>query len=212
MVLTGLVATAALGVGAQAARASTWVGSSRGALVRSSNLVSGGTRWHGTFRFTVGRGGAVHGYAVAGFDPQVDVSGFNNAIAYIKSVAGAELGLLGPFAGPVSSVGLASIIGVSVSFDDAMAVRRGPLTGRLAHGHLTLHWGARLKPIGYKLGLETPGHTKRIGTGHVPLQNPFARAGSAVQRGEIVASSQKHGSSKGITTSRGTYWVAHRTN
>jgi hypothetical protein len=204
---------AALGVALSAtASASTWVGTARGTIQRSNDLVSGGTRWQGTFRINVGRGGAVHGYATVGYTPNIDVSGLDDAINYLRSDIGAGFGLLGPFGNLVASAGLGTIEGVRVSFREAMAIRSGTLRGTFDGGRLALHWNARLKsrPIPYEILLTLVGGHKQIGSGTAPLLDPFTLAASLVQNGEAVASSESNSSSGGLAQQVDSYWVAHR--
>ena len=204
---------AALGLGLSASsRASVWVGSARGTIQRSNNLVSGGTSWQGTFRISVGRGGAVHGYATVGYTPNIDVTGLDDAINYLRSNVGVGFGLLGPFGSVIASAGLGAIEGVGVSFSEAMAVRRGALSGSLGRGRLTLDWNAPLKsrPIPYKILLRVVGGVKQIGRGTAPLRDPFTQAASLVQNGEAVASSESNSSSGGVAQQVDSYWAAHR--
>lgn len=193
------------------AGASTWVGSARGIIKRSNSLVSGGTSWQGTFRIRVGRGGAVHGYATVGYTPNIDVTGLNNALDYLRSNIGAGFGLLGPFGTIVASTQLSTIEGVQVSFGEAMAVRRGPLSGTLGGGRLALNWNGPLKSIPYRILLTLlGGNSKRIGTGTAPLRDPFTAAARLVQNGEAVASSESNSKPGGIAQQVDSYWVAHR--
>lgn len=153
----------------------------------------------------------VHGYATVGYTPNIDVSGLNNAIDYVRSNIGVGLGLLGPFGAIVASTQLSTIEGVRVSFDEAMAVRRGRLSGRLGGGRLALNWNVPRKPIPYQILLTLlGGQHKQIGTGTAPLRDPFARAAGLVQNGEAVASSESNSTSKGIAQQVDSFWAAHR--
>jgi len=65
----GLAATGPGGlpnpVGVEEASAAQWVGSMQGTAGKSSRCVSGGSTMRGDFRFTVGRGGQLRGFATA---------------------------------------------------------------------------------------------------------------------------------------------------
>lgn len=56
-------------------------------------------RWRGNFWFRTDRGGKARGYAVVTYEPDSSVDGLNDAIGYVRDVAGAGIGALGPFAG-----------------------------------------------------------------------------------------------------------------
>lgn len=202
----------AFGAGPAPASAATWSGTAEGKLVRSNSLISGGTAWHGNFWFHTGAGGAVHGYAVMAYEPTVDVTGLNGALTYIKSYASAAAGLLGIFGTAVNTLGINQIVNVSVSFSSPFAVRRGPLTGSLQHGRLTLRWNGRLAPIPYGIDFRLVSATKQIGKGSAVLRSPFQSGGALVDSGDAVAVSQpKPSNSGGIKEVSGAYWVAHRT-
>lgn len=208
-VIGTLCAVAAIAV--TPATAATWTGSAHGKILRSSRLVSGGTSWHGTFWFRTDRHGTVRGQAVVGYEPSVDVSGLNNAIAYVKSVANAGLGILGPFGTAAAGAGLGQIVGTSVSFHEPMAIRRGRLSGELHGRRLALHWDARLRGIPYDILFQLASATKQIGRGTAALRSPFDGAAQLVYRSHAVASSESRSQSGDVTQLVGSYWVAHRT-
>jgi hypothetical protein len=110
----------------------------------------------------------------------------------------------------MSATGLGAIIGVDVAFDDAMGVRRGALTGSMHNGQMTLHWGASLKPIGYRILMTLALSSKRLGSGTAALHDPFDRPAELVEPGEAVNAAQTHSTDKGVAQSVGSYWVAHR--
>jgi hypothetical protein len=198
---------------ATSASAATWTGTTHGKILRSTRLVSGGTTWEGDFWFRTSRRGAVRGQAVVAYEPSIDVSGLNNALNYIKSVAGVPLGLLGPYGGFVNTVGLGQIVGTNVSFQAAKAVHRGPLSGTLRRGRLTLRWNARLPGIPYDLYFQLVNRSERIGGGRFAVRNPFLRGDGAgdVENGRhAVNTSQSRTQDGDVTQTVGSYWVAHR--
>jgi hypothetical protein len=198
------------GLTASTASAATWRGTAHGKIVRSTRLVSGGTTWQGNFWFKVNRVGRVRGHAVVGYQPNVDVAGLNNAIGYVKTVAGTAIGLLGPFGSAASAAGLGQIVGASVSFNESMAVRRGDLTGRLHAGKLTLRWDSELKGIPYDISFQLVSGSERIGGGSAPLSSPFTGDAKLVSRADAVYSDEDHSTSDGVKEVSGSYWVAHR--
>jgi hypothetical protein len=194
-----------------AAHAATWIGTTHGKITRSNKWVSGTSTWHGDFWLETGRGGTVRGEAVIGYEPAIDVSGLNNVITYLKTEVGAIVDpLLGPFAPAVGAIGLNQIVGVSVSFNESMAVRRGTLTGTLHGGRLSLTWGARIKGIPYNITFDLISGTKPIGGGNAPLHNPFLGAGRIGGPGHAVSTSESRSTSGGVTQTVGSYWVANR--
>lgn len=192
------------------ATAATWIGTVHGRIVRANNLLSGGTTWHGDFSLSVGAGGAVTGYAIVGYVPEIDTSGLNNALNYVKTVIGAGYGLLGVFAGPISAVELGTIEGVGVSFGEAMAIRQGSLSGHLDGGSLALRWHFDQRGIPYNILLQVVSGDKSIGTGSASLHNPFDDSGVRVQPNTFVYSREESTSSGGIDQLISTYWIAHR--
>jgi hypothetical protein len=193
------------------AHAATWIGTTHGKITRSNRWVSGTTTWHGDFWFQTGRRGAVHGEAVIGYEPAIDVSGLNNVINYIKTEVGAAVGpLLGPCAPVVGAIGLDQIVGVSVSFNESLAVRRGSLTGTLHGGRLSLSWSARIKGIPYNITFELISGSKPIGGGNAALHDPFSAVGRLDGAGHAVSTSESHSNDNGVAQQTGSYWVAHR--
>jgi hypothetical protein len=195
---------------AASASAETWTGSAHGKIVRSNRLVNSGTTWRGHFWFRTNGNGAARGRAVVGYEPSVDASGLNSAIAYVKSAAGTALGLLGPFSSAASGVGLARIVGVGASFGSAMAVRRGPLSGRLKGDRLTLRWDTKLAGIPYDINLQLVSGSKRIGGGRATLQSPFTGPADLFDGRDAVYTSESRSTDGGVTQTIGSYRVAHR--
>jgi hypothetical protein len=213
MVVVLLCALAVLSAGR--ASAASWSGTAHGKIERSTRLVSGGTSWQGNFWFTTGRGGTVRGHAVVGYEPSVNVSGLNNAIAYAKAVVSGALGavgglgVLGSFASQIGTQSLGLIVGAGVSFKQAMAVREGPLTGRLSGGRLSLRW-KRPSGIPYDISLQYVGTSERIGGGTAALPSPFKGAAQVTNGRHAVSVSQPQPSTGGVTETNGSYWVANR--
>jgi hypothetical protein len=204
------VLCAATTAGAAQAEAATWSGSAHGKIQRSTRLVSGGTTWQGDFWLNVHRGGRVTGRAVVGYQPNVDVGCLNNAVGYVKTVGSTALGLLGPFGSAASAAGLGQIVGVSVSFNEAMAVRRGKLTGRLHAGKLSLRWDSELKGIPYDIAFQLVSGSEPIGRGRAALRSPFTGDAKLVDRGHAVYDDEDNSTSGGVKEVSGSYWVAHR--
>lgn len=195
---------------ATSASAATWTGTTHGKIERSSRLVSGGTSWEGDFWFRTYRGGAVRGQAVVAFEPEIDVSGLNNVIDYIRSIQTEALGLLGDFAPVVGQVGLGQIVGVDVAFQSAKAVRRGRLSGSLRDGRLTLRWDPKLAGIPYDIEFKLVAGSQRIGGGRAALRNPFRGAADVVDRRHAVNSAESRSQDGGVEQTVGSYLVAQR--
>ena len=206
----GLAVGLACALAATPASAATWRGTAHGKFERSSRLVEGGTTWQGDFWFETNRRGDVRGHAIVAYEPSVQVDGITNAIVYLRDVTNAALGILGPWGEAAAGAGLTQIVGADVSFHSAMAVRRGALTGRLAHGRLNLDWHAKLPGIPYDIQFQLVSATKRIGGGRAKLRSPFRGAGRLVGPRTAVFSDESHSSEGDVEQTVGSYWVAHR--
>jgi hypothetical protein len=201
---------ALLAFGATAASAATWAGETHGKLYRANRLASGGSSWHGSFWFRTDRHGRVHGEAVVAYEPTLDLSGASNALSYIRGQAGAALSLLGPWGAAASNAGLSQIVGFGTSFQSAEAIRRGPLTGQLSGGRLTLDW-KKVKGVRYSVELVmAAGNNAKVSSGTAGLPTPFKGSGRVLS-GQFAVRSAESRSSKGGTSERkGSYWAAHR--
>jgi hypothetical protein len=210
VIVTALACTIA-GTAATTASADTWAGTTHGKVLRSTKLVSGGSSWRGNFWFTIDRGGRVHGYAVVAYEPVVDVAGLTNAIGYVRTVGSTALGLLGPFGSAAAGAGLGQIVGAGVSFKEAMAIRRGKLTGRLdtAKGKLTLDW-KQPSAIRYDINLVLASGTERIGGGFAQLRSRYHGSGRRIGRGAFVFADEDNSTSDGVKETIGSYWAANR--
>jgi hypothetical protein len=209
------------------ASAATWTGSARGKIDREAPLVSGIVTWHGDFRFTTSRSGAVRGHAVVAYEPSIDASGLNGAIGYVRDVAGAALDVLGRFGPAVSGTALGQIVGTSVSFREPMAVREGPLTGQLTctartrtgrclTGRLKLEWQPKLAPIAYNIYLQLATGEKQIGSESIGLRSPFDKPADVSTDGHAVSVYRPQPTDPktngGVRQKVGSYWVADRVN
>jgi hypothetical protein len=192
------------------ASAALWTGNTQGKFERTSRLVEGAVEWHGNFWFRTDRAGNARGYAVVTYEPDSNVDGLNDAIGYVRDVAGAGIGAIGPFAGVVGQAALGQIIGTDISFKSAAAVRKGPLTGRVADGRVSLQWQAKLEPITYDIELVVVEGTQRIGGGKLKLQNPFDGTAQRVAPRGVAFSTDTSNESRGVTEQRGSFWVANR--
>jgi hypothetical protein len=192
------------------AEAALWTGSTQGNFERSSRFVEAALDWRGSFWFKTDRRGNVRGYAVVTYHPESNVDGLNDAVGYVRDVAGAGLGVLGDFAGVVGQAALGQIIGADVSFKSAAAVRQGPLTGRVSNGRVNLQWHAKLKPIRYDIELLVVEGSQRIGGGTFRLRNPFNGTGRRVAQRGVVSPTETSDESRGVTEQRGSFWLAHR--
>jgi hypothetical protein len=190
---------------AQADAATVWSGETHGSVHRSNRLASGGHSWDGTFRFSVGAGGDVHGYAVVAYTPELDMSGTDNALGFIRDVVPAAFGLLGPLEGAAANAGLTSIIGFDVAFKQGTAIRRGRLSGHMANGRITLNW-PKARGIPYDVKMVLPGSEQKVSAGRATLHNPFRGAGQVVSPGLAVHASQPGSAAD----SSGVYWAAQR--
>jgi hypothetical protein len=205
----GLICAAG-GAAATTASAATWTGTAQGKMLRSNRLVSGGTSWRGSLWFTTTRSGAVRGYAVVAYEPVVDVSGLTNAIGYVKTVGSTAVGLLGPFGSAASGAVLGQIVGANVSFKSALAIRRGPLSGRLDGRRLRLRWDTKLRGIGYDIQLVLASGTENIGKGEAALQSPFQGAADLVDGRNAVYAHEPNPKGGAVKELMGSYWTANR--
>ncbi len=193
-----------------AASGALWTGTTQGNFERSSRLVEAAVEWRGSFWFRTDRQGNARGYAVVAYQPDSSVDGLNDAVGYVRDVAGAGIGALGPFAAVVGQAAVGQIIGSDVSFKSAAAVRQGPLTGRVADGRVSLRWQADLKPIPYDIELLVVEGGQRVGGGRLRLRNPFdGSARRVAPRGVVFATDTRH-ESRGVTEQRGSFWLANR--
>jgi hypothetical protein len=193
-----------------AASAALWTGTTAGKFERSSRFVEAAIDWHGRLWFRTDRRGNVRGYAVVAYEPSSSVDGLNDAVGYVRDVAGAGIGALGPFAGVVGQAALGQIVGADVSFKSAAAVRQGPLIGRVANGRVSLRWQAKLKPIAYDIELLVVEGSQRIGGGRLRLRNPFDGTARRVAPRGVVFSTDTSNESRGVTEQRGSFWLANR--
>jgi hypothetical protein len=192
------------------ASAALWTGTTQGKFERSSRFVEAAVDWRGSFWFKTDRHGDARGYAVVTYLPDSSVDGLNDAVGYVRDVAGAGIGALGPFAGVVGQAAVGQIIGADVSFGSAGAVRQGPLVGRVTDGRVSLNWQAKLKPIPYDIELLVVEGSERIGGGTLRLRDPFnGTARRVAPRGVVFSTDTSHESS-GVTEQRGGFWVANR--
>jgi hypothetical protein len=172
--------------------------------------VDGAFSWHGNLWFRTDRHGNARGYAVVAYEPDSNVDGLNDAIGYVRDVAGAGLGVLGDFAGVAGQAALGQIIGADVSFKSTAAVRKGPLVGHVANGRVSLRWQAKLAPIAYDIELVVVEGSHRIGGGTFKLRDPFDGSAQRVgARGVVHASDTSH-DVNGVTEQRGGFWMANR--
>lgn len=192
------------------ATAATWTGETHGNRERTSRLVSGTVSWQGSFTFTTDKRGQVDGQAVIAYTPRIDVSGLNNAVGYIRSYVGASLGLLGPFGGAVSNVGLNQIIGASVGFDPAMAIRRVKLTGSLDGGRLTLRSVGKPAGVRYTTKLVLASGSKQIQSDRSSLPIALQDTGSVDGGRVAIATSQDESRNDGVKQQVSSYWMATR--
>ena len=91
-----------------------------------------------------------------------------------------------------------------------MAIRRGPLSGSIGGGGLTLHWAANTKGTPYDIVFELVTGNNHIDGGTAALHNPFQGAATLTGRGHAVNSSESQSNGGGVTRQVGSYWVAHR--
>jgi hypothetical protein len=194
----------------QVATAALWTGTTQGTFERSSRFVEGAVDWRGSFWFETDRRGNARGYAVVAYRPDSSVDGLNDAVGYVRDVAGAGIGALGDFAGVVGQAALGQIIGADVSFESAAAVRRGPLTGRVDNGRVNLRWQAELDPIPYDIDLLVVEGSQRIGGGTLKLRDPFEGTARRVAPRGVVASTDTNHEANGVTEQLGSFWLANR--
>jgi len=209
-VTAGVIVTAAVALGAGDARAATWSGETNGTVYRSNRLASGGHSWDGTFQFATRGDGSVRGYAVVTYKPEIDVSGTDNALGFIRDVVPAAFGLLGPLEGAAATAGLTSIIGFDVAYQRGAVVRRGPLTGRVTRSGITLNWLGKVPGIPYDLNMVLPGSEQRVSGGRIGLRDPFTGTGRIAAPGFAVRSAQARSKDGDTDESSAGYWAAHR--
>jgi hypothetical protein len=192
------------------ASAALWTGTAQGKFERSSRFVKAAVDWRGSFWFRTDRRGNARGYAVVSYHPESNVDGLNDAVGYVRDVAGAGIGALGPFAGAVGQAAVGQVIGADVSFKSAAAVRRGPLVGHVADGRASLRWQAKLEPIAYDIELLIVEGSQRIGGGRLRLRNPFDGTAQRVAPRGVVFATDTSTESRGVKEQRGSFWVATR--
>jgi hypothetical protein len=192
------------------ASAALWTGTTQGKFERSSRFVEASIDWRGNLWFRTDRRGNARGYAVVTYVPGSKVDGLNDAIGYVRDVAGAGIGALGPFAGVVGQFAVGQIVGTNISFKSAAAVREGPVVGRAANGRVDLRWEANLKPIAYDIELLIVEGKQKIGGGTLRLRNPFDRAAQRVAARGVVAKTETSSEARGVTEQRGSFWMANR--
>lgn len=128
-----------------------WTGGSH--TVRTANLdvVTIKITYTSQFWFAVAADNTVKGEAIATYD-----LGFNDAklrtLLAQANASGSSMLRATPQLGGLLDIGVSSrdAIGMRMAYDEGTPVRRGPITGSIANGRLTLRWAAVPAPIGYK--------------------------------------------------------------
>lgn len=194
----------------EGASAALWTGTAQGKFERSTRLVKAAIDWRGSFWFRTDRRGNARGYAVVTYQPDSNVDGLNDAVGYVRDVAGAGAGALGPFGGLVGQLAVGQIIGAEVSFKTAGAIRQGPLIGRVENGRVSLRWQAKLSPIRYEIELLLVEGSQEIGGGTLRLRDPFIGTAQRVAPRGVVFVTDTSDEARGLTEQRGSFWSAQR--
>ena len=211
----GLAATGPGGlpnpVGVEEASAAQWVGSMQGTAGKSSRWVSAGSTMRGDFSFTVGRGGQLRGFATAAYQPTFDTDRVNALISYAKGATASALGAAGIFGGLAANQ-LNLIVGLKIKYPDPMPVRRGPITGTIRNGTISINWAGRDKDDGvpFTAVLANLKKDQRLTSGKLTIPMPFARDAQVTGGRLAVAQGGVKSKDEGVTFESRTYWSAYK--
>jgi hypothetical protein len=132
-------------------RAGLWNG--RGHAVRTANLdlVTITITYDSHFWFIVAADDTVKGEATVTYELNLNDSRLRSRLALGNAAGNAGLGMV-PNAGGLLALGLASrdAIGMRMSYDEKMPVRKGAISGSIANGRIALRWTSPPQPIGYQ--------------------------------------------------------------
>jgi hypothetical protein len=221
----GLATAAAWGVaglhlvkkGPAAAQSDTglWVGSIQQTFSRSSKWFGAGYTAHGDFWFKVDEKGNASGNAAVAYQPSFDSAGADAAIQYAKDVQETSLGVFGIPGGVVATAdGLGKMIGIKADYPDPMPVRRGPISGRISHGQLSLHWnGYTPQGLPFVISLSYIDKDDVISKKSLSVTAPWpgsAAISAEADRQLAVATDKKRSVKDGVTEVSGTYWSARQ--
>jgi hypothetical protein len=194
----------------EAQAATRWAGETHGSVHRANRLASGGVSWDGSFWFRAARDGTIRGQAVVAYEPTIDLGGAHTALGYIRDIGGAAASLLPYGFGTVlGTVGVTQLVGFSVDFKTATAIRRGRLTGRIAGDQVLLRWPGKLKGVPYDLTAIEKAGQDTFASGTAALHDPF-KGLAGIKGGFAVHTSQSSSSDDGTSEKIGSYWAAHR--
>jgi hypothetical protein len=203
------------------AHAGMWTGMTQTVRSRSTMLLSAGYTARGEYWFRIDKAGNVTGYAVVAFEPTADLSGLNARVDAAKDIAGTFLGAIGSLLGPAEvgmmgpELSISTLLGARVDWTDPMLVLRGPISGRMAHGGLSLQW-ANKQPgsipatlvISY---LKRDEPVSKGGKLNFPIDTPWPGEAAAVdpKAQHMVASGTKPSSKGEVSDSTSWAWTAH---
>jgi hypothetical protein len=217
--LVGVMGLGAMGpgavpdpVGAEEASAAQWVGSMQGTAGKSTRWVSGGSTMRGDFTFTVARNGQLRGFATAAYQPTFDTDRINALIGYAKGATAGALGAAGIFGGLAANQ-LNLIVGLKIDYPDPMPVRRGPITGKVRNGTISIAWASPDKDDGvpFRSILANLNKDKQLASGKLAIPMPFARdADISGGRLAVAQGGGKLTDKEGVTFESRTYWSAYK--
>ncbi len=199
------------GVGVnESASAATWAGTVQGKKSRASRFASAGATMRGDFLIRVDRRGRVNGSGIVAYDPFFNTDGLNAFLAYARGLTQAALGGF-PIFGGFAAAQLNAFVGVRVALP-TLPVTRGPITGRLDRGKMSLSFGRKPERIPFSAFINTVGQTKqkKLTGGNVVAPNPFGGPAADVSGGWAVSKRQAKSDEGGVTTLESSYWTAHR--
>jgi hypothetical protein len=217
-VALALAATVALASapGAQAraprAHAGEWVGTATGKLARATKFLGAGATMQGDFSFRLTRRGHLSGYATVSYEPTFDTAGLDALINYAKGAVGSVLGII-PYVGGFANNQLSLLIGVRVSYDELLPVRRGRIVGDLRGDRLSIRWaGGKPAALGFRAYFITLKGRKPLTRGSIPAQDPWNGTAQVLSRSLVVATPKPRDgrTAKGAREQVSNYWSAHR--
>lgn len=199
------------GLGAnESASAATWAGTVQGKKVRASRFASAGATMRGDFFIRVDRRGRVNGSGVIAYDPFFNTDGLNAYLGFARGLVQSALGGF-PIFGGFAATQLNAFVGVRVALP-SLPVTRGPVTGRLDRGKMSLSFGRKPESIPFSAFINTvgPKKQKKLTAGNLVAPDPFGGPAADVSGGWAVSKREAKSTKEGVTTLESSYWTAHR--
>jgi len=197
---------------AQGSLSGHWVGSGEGRRMGGDSWAAAVFSYRSSFLFNVDAAGRVTGDAVVIYDLQLDDSRLRSYLAVMNNTVtagtlGALPGLVGTLIAPGASV--TETLGLRMSYDEPVPVRRGQITGSLRDGTLHLDWVARPKDVPYTWFRVMTTKDEKIKSAAASAFRPWLDDGH-VDNMNGMAYAISVGNRKSASGSDGGYWTAHR--